>query len=393
MSNRLTFSLASLIFLIALGLVFVPVSVMAHEVTPANSAAGLVHETDTPVQVVTNGVVTTPGNTNHGAHPTVTSIALKEGAKVRGNMVAVTDPAGGAAADAQFTLVITFDQEVVSASTILSAAADNDGATPPVDTVVLTGADDFTETVTLANNAATSGEVTIADATRVEGSNNQFEAVATLATAFPTGASGAAAFRLRVSVDARSAFSPQTHPLDELNPIPGGASEPSTVYAFTLVNALPMADDTDAPTVSSIMDSAPDATSGNVTFTITFSEAVTGFTLGDLEVENGSAVDFGGTGMTYTLEVAPEAGKKVTVSFADDAMVADAADNALNVSVANMMSGVYTPEGYVPTVAITAAAGTGDDEGKVIFTLSFTETPNAFSVASLTVTGAEALEV
>ena len=49
-----------------------------------------------------------------------------------------------------------------------------------------------------------------------------------------------------------------------------------------------------------------------------------------------------------------------------------------------------TPDGYVAIVTISAADGTGDDEGKVIFTLNFSEEPNAFSIASLSVTGAAA---
>ena len=49
LSNRLTFSLASLVILIAFGLVFAPMSVMAHPVTATNSGAGQPHATDTPV--------------------------------------------------------------------------------------------------------------------------------------------------------------------------------------------------------------------------------------------------------------------------------------------------------------------------------------------------------
>ena len=138
-----------------------------------------------------------------------------------------------------------------------------------------------------------------------------------------------------------------------------------------LVTELTPEDDTDAPTVKSIKASDADATTGNVTFTITFSEAVAGLTLGDLEVENGSVVDFGGSGMVYTVEVKPDAGKKVTVSFADDAMVTDTATPANALDVAMAMSGSYEPVGYSPTIAITVAAGMGDDEGKVIFTLNF----------------------
>lgn len=257
MSNRLTFSLASLIFLIALGLVFAPTSVMAHEVDSTNNGTGQVHQGDTD------------GDTNHGAHPMVTSIVLESGGKVRDDMVEVTDPSaqGGTAEDAQFTLVITFDQEVVSAPTIVSAAADNDSATPPVDNVVLAGGE-YASALTLGNNAASNGAVTIADATRVEGSNNQFKAVATLATAFPTGTSGAGAFIYRISVKARAAYSPQTHPRTSIAAIPGGPSEPSMVYAFTLVNEL--------PTLAMLTGGDPDTQDdGTIDVTFTSDKAVT----------------------------------------------------------------------------------------------------------------------
>ncbi len=47
MSNRLTFSLASLVLFLALGLVFAPVSVMAHPVTATNNVSGQIHDGDT----------------------------------------------------------------------------------------------------------------------------------------------------------------------------------------------------------------------------------------------------------------------------------------------------------------------------------------------------------
>ena len=186
-----------------------------------------------------------------------------------------------------------------------------------------------------------------------------------------------------------AAFSYETIP--GLTSVSGGGSEQSDIYTFKLVNALGMAADTDKPTVMISSPTSADAMTGNVMFTLTFNEEVKGLTLGDLAIENGMAVDFGGSGMVYTVEVKPDAGKKVTVGFKDDAMVMDNSDNDLDVSMEPM--GTYTPMGYVPTVMITAKAGMGEDKGKVIFTLNFIEMPEAFSVASLTVTGAAALKV
>ena len=58
MSNRLTFSLASLIFLIAFGLVFAPMSVMAHPVTTDNNGTGEIHDGDAVGLVHTHPSIT-----------------------------------------------------------------------------------------------------------------------------------------------------------------------------------------------------------------------------------------------------------------------------------------------------------------------------------------------
>ena len=90
---------------------------MAHEVTPANSGTGQVHAGDTPVRAVATDGTVTVGDTNHGAHPTVSSITLK-GANTRGTMAAVTedDTATGDVNEAQFTIVIDFDRDVTDAA-------------------------------------------------------------------------------------------------------------------------------------------------------------------------------------------------------------------------------------------------------------------------------------
>ena len=249
MSNRLTFSLASLIVLIALGLVFAPTSVMAHPDATANSATtprvhshplieGLDAQTDN---------TQTPGDlgtavTAHNHHPVVQSITLKEvDDKTSGNMVVITDPSAtdGTAADAQFTLVVTFDREVVSAATIRSAAADNDGATPPVDNTVLASTG-FMSSITNADlSAQTTAKVAFADATRVAGTTDQFEAVVTIAGAFPAGNSGADAFLVKLNVNADAAFSVQIRPTQLHTAVNGIGNAASMLESFMLVNALP----------------------------------------------------------------------------------------------------------------------------------------------------------
>ena len=58
--------------------------------------------------------------------------------------------------------------------------------------------------------------------------------------------------------------------------------------------------------------------------TIRFSESVSGFTLGDIEVTNGSPGNFAGTGATYSVEITPED------DFAGDVIVTVPADAAFD---------------------------------------------------------------
>src|SRR5690606_37876355 len=55
-----------------------------------------------------------------------------------------------------------------------------------------------------------------------------------------------------------------------------------------------------------------------IPITITFDEAVTGFELGDIEVDNGTVGDFSGSGAVYTANITPDANGAVTVNVAAD---------------------------------------------------------------------------
>ena len=97
----------------------------------------------------------------------------------------------------EFTLIVTFDQDVVSAVSIRDVTKDNDGATPPVDNIVLSSdanpptaqtpsatpaslgeftAGDFKARLLNGDSTAVSTEtqVTIMNATRVADRSDQF---------------------------------------------------------------------------------------------------------------------------------------------------------------------------------------------------------------------------
>ena len=85
---------------------------------------------------------------------------------------------------------------------------------------------------------------------------------------------------------------------------------------------------TTAPTVSSITSGATHPTKDSFTVTITFSEAVTGLTAGEIAVTNGTGSNLAGTGVSYTLDIEPNANLEadVTVRVPANAAV-DSANN------------------------------------------------------------------
>ena len=238
MSNRLTFSLASLIFLIALGLVFAPTSVMAHGpgVTPAAVPAD--HPHPHPLNTAIGGDPATTGVTEavatHNEHPMVTSVTLK-GDNTRGTMAAVSGTTVGTTD--VFTLVIQFDRPIVTATNVRVVPTGTDRASEAALIVDGEIAEVFLNVDGTTNTSATAA---FADSTRLSATNNTtVEVVVTISDAFPSGTADAndemLTFRVRVAANAVSSL--ETIP--EVDPVPGGNSLQSDTYTFTLVDELP----------------------------------------------------------------------------------------------------------------------------------------------------------
>ena len=265
MSNRLTFSLASLIVLIAFGLVFGTTSVMAHDAPdeqhpdqtgavdiPTNSAsASHTHDGMNPVDAVEDDTATTDVDETvpaHNSHPTV-MISLKPGDNISpdGKLVRIVD--GGTVGtftdpedEVTFTLVIDFDQN------ILTAAPSDDAATPALTAGALI-ADDLSSDI---RNVATIPAIVAPSATigapaAVGTDYSKFEATVTInaATGIPSGTPKAAdeTLTFRVFVAANAVYSLQTVGLPprpgETAPVYRSAGNAaSMVYEFTLVKSL-----------------------------------------------------------------------------------------------------------------------------------------------------------
>ena len=137
--------------------------------------------------------------------------------------------------------------------------------------------------------------------------------------------------------------------------------------------------DATAPTVT--VSDVPATANAAFTATFTFSEAVTGFAVGDITVTGGAASSFSGNGKTYTATITPSGDYSVQVAAA---VAQDAAGN--NNAASNTASGSY--DATAPTVVITDVPATANAAFTATFT--FSEAVTGFAVGDITVTGGAA---
>ena len=263
MSNRLTFSLASLIVLLTFGLVFMPMSVIAHDVTDADGDAPVTDPEHTGLSV---------GDT-HNAHPKPT-IRLKQVPGIaRGDRVVITasDDDADNGVENQFTLIIDYGQSIAGAKTELVP----DRATNAVTIGGSSGTTDFTGLVLAADGTSIASgafsDLTITDATPVamdDGSTtvdetlSQFEVVVTVPdAALPDGldSDGTTENDALDEVEVRiqlgsvaTAFSLATLPDGALERTEGGRSIASDVYTLTLVPVLDTVAVTATPSATTV---------------------------------------------------------------------------------------------------------------------------------------------
>ncbi|MFC5401132.1 Ig-like domain-containing protein [Cohnella soli] len=152
-----------------------------------------------------------------------------------------------------------------------------------------------------------------------------------------------------------------------------------------------------ATSVSTVYDGTPPtatitSSAGNPTnqstfgVTITFSEAVTGFTIGDLSVTNGTASILSTSdSRTYTANITPAEEGEVKVSL-PSGKVADAAGNG-NLA-ATPYETVY--DSTSPTVIITSSATNPTNQSPFGVTITFSEAVNGFDIGDLSVTNGTA---
>ncbi|VUD46851.1 hypothetical protein TDB9533_00907 [Thalassocella blandensis] len=143
------------------------------------------------------------------------------------------------------------------------------------------------------------------------------------------------------------------------------ASQESTNYDIT------------EPTVA--ISGAPANTNGTYTVTFEFSEDVSGFTLGDVTVGNGSASNFTAVdGNTYTALITPASEGAVTVDVAS-AVAQDVAGN--NNEAASQVSTNYD----ITDPSVTISGAPADTNGTYTVTFEFSEDVTGFSLGDIAV--------
>ena len=136
--------------------------------------------------------------------------------------------------------------------------------------------------------------------------------------------------------------------------------------------------DRTAPSVS-IATTSAGPVSGAFSITVTFTEAVTGFVVGDITVGNGSASSLAGSGTTYTADITPTADGTVTV----DVAAGVAQDNAGNHNTAATQLFIES-DGTAPTVTIISTSS-DPVSGTFSVTATFSEAVSGFVVGDLSV--------
>lgn len=115
--------------------------------------------------------------------------------------------------------------------------------------------------------------------------------------------------------------------------------------------------------------------------TITFSESVTGFVVGDISVTNGSLSNFSGSGTTYTADITPASQGLITMNVAGG-VAQDIAGN--NNTAATQFSRTF--DNVVPSVTITSTAPNPTKTSPIPVTITFSESVTGFNDEDIAVT-------
>ncbi|WP_256261155.1 Ig-like domain-containing protein [Pseudomonas gingeri] len=177
-----------------------------------------------------------------------------------------------------------------------------------------------------------------------------------------------------------------THTGDVISLDNTGVSDAASNTGSGTTNSNSYAVDTQRPTATIVFGSTNLGIGQTSQVTITFSEAVTGFTNADLTVSNGtlSAVSSSDGGVTWTATFTPtaaavSASNHITLTNSD---VQDAAGNA---GSGTTTSNNYSVDGVRPTATVVVSNNNLGIGGTSVVTITFSEAVTGFTNADLTV--------
>jgi hypothetical protein len=138
--------------------------------------------------------------------------------------------------------------------------------------------------------------------------------------------------------------------------------------------------DSIAPTLT-LSSSASDPTNTTpIPVTATFSEAVTGFSVGSISVTNGSASAPVGSGTSYTFNVTPSGNGPVTINVASAAAQDTAGNSSGSASLSRSFNNVH------PSVTVASVRTSPTNNAPFPITVTFSSSVTGFTSAGVTVT-------
>ena len=261
------------------------------------------------------------------------------------------------------SVVVTVDDDETADTTAprVASIARQNPTSSPTNADSLTWRVTFSETVSNVDAADFAVSGTTATVTAVA-------AVSGLTGAYDVTASGGNLASVSATV---------TLTISSSHNIEDGASNDLSNTAPTGTNDNSYVVDNTAPSVT--ISGVPSASNAPFTATFTFSEAVTGFAVGDITLTNASVSNFTATSTTvYTALVTPTASGTVTVNVPANA-AQDAAGNGN--TAASLATTIYTP----PAITITAGASPVTEGTSAVFTLSRAGSTTAALTVNVTV--------
>src|SRR5207237_888257 len=138
--------------------------------------------------------------------------------------------------------------------------------------------------------------------------------------------------------------------------------------------------DTVAPTVTIASPTSDPTSASPIPVTVTFSEAVSGFTAGDVAVGNGTVSGFAGSGASYSFNVTPSAQGALTVNVSAD--VAQVPTGIPNTAAAQLSR---TFDTVAPTVTLASPAPATTNASPIPVTVTFSEAVTGFTAGDVTV--------